>query len=402
MNALAAVIIPIAVFLLQAWVAVEAGTKITAIMYGSFLSAYLSTAFIAISILKLRYTPATWDHRFDGALKYFLAAKLIIILYFFLIFIDYVLQNGYTNIRQFMTGDDIKTSPFYASPFMYIDAYILYPLNYIVLIALYIGRRWRSFILLTILIFIQFVVFYASRTIIYNFIMLALFGALHHRQSLPKALTLLGGLAAAGLALSIFIIFNRDEHLSFDGTASVVDSMIFGILNYHLVPPLLIGSLIETSEVFRFGAGYGLATFGFLLDPIISLLPVDDPKALMASKYLSAEAQTFLLNVDDVNYNAFATFLYPAAYDFGVAGPIIYGAFFGLAVGYAYKRRDSVGFVLFSIFAYFVYFNSFTFFITGDWFWVILFVAMCYRKNHGHKPNVHQQRLLCRAVLNQS
>lgn len=37
-------------------------------------------------------------------------------------------------------------------------------------------------------------------------------------------------------------------------------------------------------------------------------------------------------------------------------------------------------FLAFVILSYFVYFNSFTFFITGDWFWVFVFIAVFFAR----------------------
>jgi hypothetical protein len=167
--------------------------------------------------------------------------------------------------------------------------------------------------------------------------------------------------------------------MNFDGSQSIIDSLVRNALNYHLIPPLILSSIIETSAIFEFGSGYGRATFGFLLDPLISLLPVTDPKGLMVSKILSAEAQSFIFSYDEQDYNAYTTFLYAAAYDFGLTGPILYGAFFGACMGYGYGRRDGVGFIIYCIFAYFVFFNAFTFFITGDWFWALIFTAVCFK-----------------------
>lgn len=100
----------------------------------------------------------------------------------------------------------------------------------------------------------------------------------------------------------------------------------------------------------------------------------------MVSKLLSAEAQNFILNLEGQDYNAFATFLYPALFDFGVVGPCIYGIFFGYFISYSYNRQDIVGGVYYVVMAFFVYFNAFTFFITGEWFFVLFLAPAAFRR----------------------
>lgn len=380
MIVILAMFIPVSIFVLQAWVAVGLDLPQVQVFYIGFLCAYFPAFLLALLAATCRkLLPYVWDIRFDHYVKAFLITKVGIVFYFGLVFLYYFSGNGFTDVRQYMTSEAIQESTFYFAPFMYLDAYILYPLNYLVLLFLFMQKKWLYFNLLLLAIFLHTVVFYAGRMFIYNALMLTFFGALHLRLSLRKIFATVVGFVTVGLMLALIIAFNRDTSMSFDGTESIGDSLVIGVLNYHLIPPKILSSIIETSTLFSSGSGYGLVSFGFLLDPFISLLPVADPKSLMASKMLSAEAQNFTFSYDDLTYNAFTTFFYPAVYDFGLAGPILYGAFFGAGVGYGYGRRDGVGFVIFCIFAYFVFFNAFTFFITGDWFWALIFAGLCFK-----------------------
>jgi hypothetical protein len=246
-------------------------------------------------------------------------------------------------------------------------------------------KSWKFFFILLCTIVLHYIVFYASRTIFYNLVMLALFGSLYERQPILKAIAVFAGFSIIALSASAILLYQRDNHFEYDGFESLTDSFVLGGLNYHVVPPLILDAISKDSLYFNANAGYGVATFGFLADPVISLLPTGDAKSLMASKVLSAEAQSFTLNFDGSEYNAFATFLYLAVFDFGrVAGPAVYGLFFGFVIGSTLRRRDAAGFLTFVIFAYFVYFNSFTFFITGDWFWVLVFVGLFFRGRANH------------------
>jgi oligosaccharide repeat unit polymerase len=379
MIAILAMFIPVSVFVLQAWVAVGLDLPQVQMLYIGFLSAYFPAFLLALLAARRQRQSYVWDSRFNIYIKAFLVTKAVIVFYFGLVFLYYFAGNGFAYVRHYMTSVNIQASPFYFAPFMYLDAYIIYPLNYLVLLSLFIQKKWRYFNLLLLAIFMHTVVFYASRMLIYNALMLTFFGALHLRRPLRKIFSTVLGFAIVGLTLSLVIAFTRDTSMSFDGTESISYSLVNGALNYHLIPPLILNSIIEKSTLFSSGYGYGLASFGFLLDPFISLLPVEDPKSLMASKMLSAEAQSFIFSYDDHIYNAFTTFLYPAVYDFGLAGPILYGAFFGAGVGYGFGRRDGVGFVIFCIFAYFVFFNAFTFFITGDWLWALVLAGLCFK-----------------------
>jgi hypothetical protein len=204
-------------------------------------------------------------------------------------------------------------------------------------------------------------------------------------------LSIFTALSVAGLLLSSVLLFQRDNRFEYDAFDSLVDAFLFSVANYHVVSPLILDVISKDSVYFNTNTGYGIATFGFLLDPLIALVP--DARNLMASKVLSAEVQAFTLNMDGSEYNAFSTFLYPAVFDFGrIAGPTIYGAFFGYLIGSSLRRRGSAGFLVYVVVAYYVYFNSFTFFITGDWFWALLFVAVFFRHRavrFGVQPAVH-------------
>jgi oligosaccharide repeat unit polymerase len=379
MTAFFAMVLPVSIFVLQMGISILLSQSVAG-YYELFLGSYLISFVIGYLMPRSVAVNSKWNPDRDAAINAFLVVKGFVVVYFGLIFAAYFSANGYQNVREYMTSDQLQGSPLYFAPLMYVDAYILYPLNYIVLISLYLRRRWRAFWFLIACIFLHTAVFYASRIIFYNALMLLIFGALHARVSLRKILAYVTILGAVGLAASLIIAFNRDAHLNYSDQGSLDEALITGVLFYHLVPPLILNAIHESSTYFNSHTGFGLATFGFLTDPILSLLPVADPRSLMASKMLSAEAQNFLLVGNGLTYNAFTTFLYAAIFDFGWLGPVIYGSFFGAGIGYAFRRRDNVGFMIFVIFSYFVYFNAFTSFITGDWFWVMVFSLVCFRR----------------------
>lgn len=389
MKSLLAITLPVSLFMVQAWFSFVMELNEVQHYYFIFLLFYFiaSGASFAIPVCRRdlnRLTPA-----FDWFAKSFIILKIILTGYFFLIFLNYILGNGYYNIRQYMTSDEVQGSPFYFAPFMYIDAYIAYPLNYIVLIALYLRKNKKMFCVLSSCIVLHLVVFYASRTIFYNALILVLLGVVYSKQPIVKLLGTVLASSIVVLAMSSFLLFNRDEYIQYGGLESLVDTLILAVGNYHIIPPLFLEEISGRSEYFNSNIGYGLATFGFLVDPLISLFASGDAKSLMASKILSAEAQSFKISIDSMGYNAFTTFLYPAVFDFGrVAGPAIYGSFFGFAITSAFRRRDAAGFLAFIILGYFVYFNSFTFFITGDWFWVFVFIAIFFgRPRQPRRPS---------------
>lgn len=370
--------LPVSVFVLQMVTSIALEQEASA-HYVVFLTAYF-VAFL-IGIFAPQFAPKTHavNPNIDPWINAFLVTKGVVVLYFGMIFVHYVIGNGYESIRQYMTSDEVRSSPFYFAPLMYIDAYILYPLNYIILLLLYLQRRTRAFYFLLVCILLHNVIFYASRIILYNILILFFFAVLHQRLQLGKVVRLSAIAASTTLSISLLVIFNRDSHFTFEGARSIGDSLIVGVLFYHIVPPLIFSAILEGSSYFNSGAGYGLATFGFLVDPFLSVLMPGEAKSLMSSKILSAEAQNFVISDQGLTFNAFTTFLYPAVYDFGWIGPALYGLFFGFFIGHAFNRRDGVGFVRFVIFSYFVFFNSFTFFITGDWLWAIILTYFCFK-----------------------
>ena len=75
---------------------------------------------------------------------------------------------------------------------------------------------------------------------------------------------------------------------------------------------------------------------------------------------------------------------------FGVK--IVYGIFFGFLIGHHYRRNDLVGGVCYVVISFFVYFNAFTFFITGDWFYVLVLAPIAFRKYK--KPLMLKQHII--------
>ncbi len=377
MISIFAITLPVSLFIAQAWFSFDIALSEVLNFYLVFLAFYFLGCIASFAMPRRQYELNRLTPAFDWFAKTFVVLKVIITTYFFFVFLHYFQGNGYLNVRQYMTGDDVQSSPFYFVPFMYIDAYIVYPLNYIVLMALYLSKNKRLFIILLICIALQTIVFYASRTVFYNALLIMLFSAIYKRTPILKVLGITLTYSIVALVVSTVLLFNRDRHVQFEGIEPLINTLVFAVGGYHTVPPILLDAIVRDSAYFNSGAGYGLATFGFLIDPLISLMPVGDAKSLMASKVLSAEAQRFTLNIGDDVYNAFTTFLYPAVFDFGsIAGPAIYGTFFGFAITSAFKRRDAAGFLAYVILSYFVFFNSFTFFITGDWFWVLVFILV--------------------------
>ena len=291
-----------------------------------------------------------------------------------------------------MTGEEIQKSKFYSSLLMYVDAYIMTPLNFIFLCIFLFAKEKKMAIMLTMMLMYQYLVIYAGRMAIYNFMMLAIFFMIYKRVSLGRIFFKIIPYVSIGLGVAFLLIFTRDNTYIFQGGESLNSAATFSILNYHIVPPLIFNDMIQTSTYFNSHTGFGLATFGFIVDPIIAFFTMGDSKALLVSKLLSAETQNFIFNLDGQDYNAFATFLYIALFDFGAIGPCMYGIFFGFLIGHHYRRNDLVGGVCYVVISFFVYFNAFTFFITGDWFYVLVLAPIAFRKYK--KPLMLKQHII--------
>jgi len=195
MNSLLAILLPVALFAAQAWFAVALDLTEVLGVYQVFLVSYLVGAGVGVARPPREQARDELAPSFDAFARNFIWAKVVLTIYFALIFLGYVRQGGFASVRHFMTSEEIQTSPFYFPPFMYVDAYLMYPLNYIVLVALFLRRNWKYFLVLLCSILLHNAVFYAGRTVFYNLLMLALFGALYRRESVLK--TLAGVTAAA-------------------------------------------------------------------------------------------------------------------------------------------------------------------------------------------------------------
>ena len=304
--------------------------------------------------------------------RVFVILELICFFYFGLVFSGYVSENGYFGIRNFMMSELIKSSPYYSAPLMYVSSYVLWALEAIVIVLAFYTRRTAVAVTVLACVTIQHVVFIASRIVLYEYLIIGLFVMLHRRIRFSQMIrwAAIGG--AIILFLSVILSLLRDETLQSNEEGAITQVLTEGIINYHLVSPMILQSITRSSAYYLANVGYGRATFGFLLDPILALLPLDDAKSMMASHVLSGEAQNFIVNFGNHDYNAFTTMLFPALFDFGFAGPILYGAFLGYGCGRSFVSRTVSGALVYIIFARFVYLGSFTFSITGEWFWVLL------------------------------
>jgi oligosaccharide repeat unit polymerase len=372
---------PVLLFVIQAIVAANSHLNNVLNYYLTFLISYCLFFSLAYKFTK----KAEKNQPIEAAywlFNFFLLLKLIVIVYFSLIFAEYISQNGYLGIRGYMTSEAIKNNSFYYAPLMYLDSYILSPLNYIAIIFFIQTKKFVKLILLALEIIIHFSLFYASRMIIYNFFILFIIYSLYAGQW-KKGYTV--ALFVLGISLATVLQMNRDKDPSFFESKSQLASSLASfnsVIAYHEVPPFILSKIKERSELFNSPIRHSLATFGFISDPFVALFVKDNSRQYMDSKLMSQETQKFTIEHKGNIYNGFTTFLWPAIYDFGFWGPIIYGIFFGTVLGWSLKCRDLSRQLIFIITSFFIYFNSFTFFITGDWFIVLLIGYFFYRKNN--------------------
>ncbi len=375
MSFLISITLPVCLFIFQLWICVEFDLARLIPVYASFLFFYFLGAVFG-SHVRIKHL---YDNRlapsFLTASKYFILLKIILVTYFSVIFIEYYFSSGYANIRGYLHSEEIKNSTFYITFLMYIEAYIVVPLNFIFLAIFLFAKKTKFLITLISLFIIQYFIIYASRYILYSLVIVAIFYMIYQRESLFKIFARVSPIIIVIVCLGFIISFFRDYTYASDAT--IYDVFVINILNYHLVPPFILDDLIQNSALFNLRKGFGLATFGFILDPLISLFTFHS-KEYMISKLLSAESQNLLFLYDGVPYNAFATFFYAALFDFGIAGPCLYGIYFGFIISYAYKRNDLVGGVFYVVNSFFVYYNSFMFNITGEWFFVLLIAPLAF------------------------
>lgn len=311
-------------------------------------------------------------------------SNFILLIYFLIIFWNYYSANGYEGIRGFLTSEEIKSSPYYVRTLMYINSYILYPLNFILLTYLILFRKnWWLFLLSSILI-IEYVFVFSSRMILYQFLMIFLFRSVYERLSfvfiLKKYLKYFFLLFIVGT----LIVFNRDENYTYFSLDEISRSIKLSIINYHIIQPYIIDNLLNSSEYFKYYRGHQIASFGFIYEPILFL--INGPNGL-ASRILSAESQNTIIHFDTADYNAFATFLYPAFFDFSFYGPIVYGIFFGYVIGKSFVTKSIFGGMTYIFLSWFVYFNSFTFSITGEWLILFIFLFCFIKRVKKYKSN---------------
>jgi len=371
-----ALLLPISMYLLQLGVAVGLDQTDIALPYVLFIISFSVFGAIGLNSAPIRIDIDPQHRYLDLFFRAFVAVEIICFVYFGLVFGGYVTENGYFGIRNFMMSELIKSSPYYSASLMYVSAYILWALEAIVIVFAFLTRRTAVAVTVLACVTVQHAVFIASRIIFYEFLIIGLFAMLHRRVAWSRLVKTALGVGAAILVLSVGLSLLRDESLQSSDAGVLSQVLTQGILNYHLVSPLILKSITQTSTYFLTHVGYGRATFGFLLDPLLGLLPMDDAKSLMASHVLSGEAQNFIVTFGDHDYNAFTTLLFPAMFDFGILGPVVYGAFLGYGCGRSFISRSIAGALIYIIFARFVYLGAFTFSITGEWFWVLLLIGI--------------------------
>lgn len=272
MRFLIAITLPVWLFIAQFWLSFNLDLDRLIPVYASFLFFYYLGAVFGLRgggvkrCYDFRLTP-----RFLIASKLFISIKILLLIYFFLIFLEYYFSNGYEFIRGYMTGEEIKNSRFYLAIFMYLDAYIMVPLNFIFLSIFLFGRENKMAAILAGILFFQYVVIYAGRMAFYNFAVFAIFYLVYKRISLIKIFVRVFPFAIIAAVISFTLVFSRDNTYVFDGGDSIQGAATFSVLNYHLVPPLIFDDIIKKSEYFNSRNGFGLATFGFIFDPLISI-----------------------------------------------------------------------------------------------------------------------------------
>lgn len=380
MKLIFAIFFPISLYFVGLYVSVLSGLSKISFYYYGFIIAYFFS-FLLFYFLGKKQSDRQPTITLLRLGRVFVIMKIITTLYYFLVFLHYFILNGYTNIRGYMVSDAIQSSPFYISILMYVDSYIAVPLNFYFLLFFYkIGNNKYFNIVLWSLIF-HYAVFFASRGIFYNFIILGILYYFVFQKIVLKQLIVFPFLLAGIISISTLMHVNRDDSAQLHtADSSVMQSLTTGILFYHIVPPLILDSITENSPFFKEHTGYGFATFGFITDNFALILPVDNPKQYMPAKILSAEAQNYLLDFADQQFNALATLFYAAVFDFGFLGPIIYGVFFGALLGWSLKSGNNVGQLIFVLIASYVYFGAFMFNITGEWFFVLLLSQFFIRK----------------------
>lgn len=352
--------------------------------YGLFLGAYFVGAALALSAKagfpgSARERTTTENNTSQVWIKTFVVLKLGYLVYLMLLVSDYVLENGYAGIRGYLFDEELKNARFYSLLLAYVDSYIFAPLNMIFLVlAFLMARRWFWVLLAALLV--QYFVVYAGRMVFYHVLILGLMLAIHQRQISWKHTSLVAvatGFLFFALALFLFI---RDDTFGELSAESMTNALRGSVINYHLVTPHILDALTNSAEGFPLGNGWGLATFGFIWDPIVFASFDGLARDYMPSKTLSAAAQQIIVEYDGQAYNAFASFLYPALYDFSLMGPIIYGVFFGYLVAWSYQRKDMAGTFAYTMIGAFVYLNAFTFNIAGEWFFALVATGLLSRK----------------------
>ncbi|QWE02832.1 hypothetical protein [Polynucleobacter sp. JS-JIR-II-b4] len=202
-----AMLFPVLLFVIQAIVAANSHLNNVLNYYLTFLISYCLFFSLAYKFTK----KAEKNQPIEAAywlFNFFLLLKLIVIVYFSLIFAEYISQNGYLGIRGYMTSEAIKNNSFYYAPLMYLDSYILSPLNYIAIIFFIQTKKFVKLILLALEIIIHFSLFYASRMIIYNFFILFIIYSLYAGQW-KKGYTV--ALFVLGISLATVLQMNRDK-----------------------------------------------------------------------------------------------------------------------------------------------------------------------------------------------
>lgn len=374
------ILFPVLVFLVQLVYALKESLVNVSFVYGIFLFFYVSASigfFIFSKGVAKRYCPSACGISF---LRCYILAKLFVLIYFLLIGAGYINSSGYEGIRGFMTSESIKTSAFYNRWIMYLDAYIFSPLSYIMLVYAWASNRKTFFILLAVIV-VQQVFIYASRMPLYNLVFLYLAYNFYKTQRPLRVFYRVGPIAILLLFLSILMHSSRDASFHGVATDDIVSVSLFGVYLYHVISPVFLDYMIDQSVYFWQISGLGVATFGFLVDPVLFLLPIDDPKAYMWDKLLNGEVQNSILKYNGHVFNSFTTLLYPSLFDFGYFGPAIYGLFFGSVIGVSLKKINERNLLVYVVTAYFIYFGAFTFSIIGEWFWVLILSKFLYRES---------------------
>lgn len=369
-NAALATIFPVGLYVFHTFVAWNNELQSAKFAYLIFVISYFYGVLVAMLVIKkpkaaVVISGETVLNLPAWPFSILIVGKIIAVVGLLLIAEEYVAGYGYGGLRAYLVSEDIKNATYYSSVLMRINAYFLYPLMLALVPVAWVAQK-KYFWILILLGLIEYAVIYSGRMFFYHVAVVMVLKILFNRGQTPQAVKQFLPFAFVLLLAAMALVAIRDDPHGGEIIERSINSVKGSIINYHLISPFILDSLVNESTYFTRHTGLGWATFGFIIDPMV-LLAAPEARDLMPSKVLSREAQEVVVHFHDQAYNAFASFLYLAMFDFGMVGPLLYGVASGFLVTTAYKRANCWGGIVYMIFGAFVFFNAFTFSITGEW-----------------------------------